>query len=279
MIKDFNYTLINLLGLSIGLAAFIMMLMMVHSELTFDRFHSKSDRIYEVIQVFQNTQGDDPEIFTALPLAKTLLEEMPMVENAVTIHGASDTWMEVNGNRFFEDDGIVAGPEFFEIFDFSLKYGEKVQVLKESRSIVLEEQLAIKLFGRDNPVGEVIEIERYGLFTVTGVLNTIPSNSFIQFNYILTQDYDVFFTHVSAWFPPWFQSWQGDPAATFVLLSDTEQAADFQDQVVPILKKYIGEESVNPHYLINLRDLHFGLNGIDGRVNEYIKGEERFFHI
>jgi len=66
---------------------------------------------------------------------------------------------------------------------------------------------------------------------------------------------------------------QGNPAATFVLLGDSEQAIDFQDQVEPILKKYIGEETVNPHYLINLRDLHFGLNGIDGRVNEYVKGD------
>jgi len=129
------------------------------------------------------------------------------------------------------------------------------------------------LFGVDNPLGEVIDIERYGLFTITGVLETIPSNSFIQFNFILTQDYDVFFTHVASWFPPWFQSWQGDPAATFVLLNDPELAGGFRDQVEPILKKYMEEETVNPHYLINLRDLHFGLNGIDGGINEYVRGD------
>ena len=273
MIKDFNYSMINILGLSIGLAAFILMVMMVQSELTFDRFHSKSDRIYEVIQVFENAQGADPEIFTSLQLSKTLKEELAMVENAVTVHSAADTWMTVNGNRFFEHDGIVSGKDFFEIFDFPLKYGDKDVVLKSGRSIILEEQLAKKLFGRDNPIGEVIEIERYGLFTVTGVLETIPSNSFIQFNFIITQDYDVFFTKVAAWFPRWFQSWEGDPAATFVLLRDSEQAESFQDQVVPILKKYIGTETVNPHYLMNLTDLHFGLNGIDGRVNEYVRGD------
>lgn len=272
--KDFNFAIINLLGLSLGLAAFIIMIMMLHHEFTFDQFHTKGDRIFEVIQEFQNIDGADPEIFTSLVLSKALREEMPIVENAVTIHGAASTWMEVEGARFFEEEGIVAGPEFFEIFDFQLKYGDKNQVLKNPRSIVLEEQLAQKLFGTDNPIGQIIDIERYGLFTVSGVLKTLPTNSFIQFNFVLTQDYDVFFTHVAPWFPSWFQSWKGDPAATFVLLNDAKEAINFPQQIKPILQKHLGdEEAINPHYLLNLYDLHFGLNGIDGRVNDYIKGD------
>ena len=274
LIKDLNYSLINLIGLSLGLAVFIIMIMIVNHEYTFDQFHKKGERIFEVIQEFQNTEGADPEIHTSLNLASTLSEEMTMVENAVTVHGAASTWMEVDGKRFFEEDGIVAGPEFFEIFDYHLKQGDPQQVLKDHNTIVLEETLARKLFGNNNPIGKVIELQRYGLFTVTGILETLPANSFIQFDFIITQDYDVYFTQVAPWFPDWFKSWEGDPAATFVLLHEPEAALDFTAQLEPILQKHLGKDGLaNPHYLINLLDLHFESHGIDGRVNEFIKGD------
>ena len=274
LIKDLNYSLLNLIGLSLGLAVFIIMIMIVNHEYTFDSFHKKGERIFEVIQEFENTEGADPEIYTSLNLATALREELTIVENAVTVHGAASTWMDVNGKRFFEEEGIVAGPEFFEIFDFNLKHGSKHQVLKSHNSIVLEENLANKIFGNKDPIGEVIELQRYGVFTVTGILESLPSNSFIQFNFIITQDYDVFFTHVASWFPEWFQSWEGDPATTFVLLNNVADAIDFPTQIEPILQKNLGkDELINAHYLINLLDLHFGSNGIDGRVNEFIKGD------
>ena len=274
LIKDINYSLLNLIGLSLGLAVFIIMIMIVNHEYSFDRFHKKAERIFEVIQVFENTEGADPEIHTSLKLAPALREELAMVENAVTVHGAASTWMKVDGKRFFEEDGIVAGPEFFEIFDYKLLNGNPEQVLKSSNSIIIEESLARKLFGGDEPIGQVIELQRYGMFTVTGILETLPSNSFIQFNFIITQNYEVFFTQVAPWFPDWFQSWEGDPAATFVLLNDAGDADEFSAQVARILQNHLTDaELINPHYLINLLDLHFDIRGIDGRINEFVKGD------
>ena len=276
LIKDLNYSLLNLMGLSLGLGVFIIMIMIVNHEYSFDHFHKKGERIFEVIQEFQNTEGADPEIYTSLKLATTIREEMTMVENAVAVHGAASTWMDVDGKRFFEEEGIVAGPEFFEIFDYELKYGEPQHVLMNNNSIVLDKNLAHKLFGHENPIGEVIELQRYGYFTVTGILEPLPANSFMQFNYIITQDYEVFFTQVAPWFPDWFMSWKGDPATTFVLLHDAEDAVDFTARLEPILQRHLGNDGlINPHYLINLFDLHFGSQGIDGRVNEFIKGDSR----
>jgi putative ABC transport system permease protein len=275
LIKDINYSLLNLIGLSLGLAVFIIMIMIVNNEYSFDRFHKKGERIFEVIQVFENTEGADPEIYTSLKLAPVLRQELTMVENAVTVHSAASTWIEAGGKRFFEEDGIVAGPEFFEIFDYKLKHGSPGQILRDNNSIVLDEDLAIKLFGRNDPIGEVIELQRYGVFTVTGILEPLPSNSFIQFNFIITQNYDVFFTQVAPWFPGWFQSWEGDPAATFVLLHDAADADNFSAQVATILKNHNTDaEEINPHYLINLWDLHFAIVGVDGRINEFVKGDK-----
>ena len=276
LIKDLNYSLLNLFGLSLGLAVFVIMIMIVNHEHSFDQFHTKGERIFEVIQEFQNTEGADPEIYTSLKLAATIREEMTIIENAVTVHGAASTWMDVAGKRFFEEDGIVAGPEFFEIFDYKLNHGDPQQVLRSNNSIILDKNLAHKLFGHENPIGEVIELQRYGNFTVTGILEPLPANSFMQFNFIITQDYDVFLTQVAPWFPDWFKSWEGDPATTFVLLHDAEAAGDFTAQLEPILQRHLGKDGLaNPHYLINLLDLHFGSHGIDGRVNEFIKGDRK----
>lgn len=276
LIKDRKFSVINLVGLSLGLSIFLVIVLLVQHELSFDKFHAKADRIYQVIQVFTNADGDDPEIYTSTRLSEALRNDLPMVENAVTIHSAASNWAEVNGKKFFEEDGIVAGSQFFEIFDFDLVSGIPTEVLKDNRSIVLSKSLADKFFGLENPLGQEVHLASYGRFTVTGILKDIPSNSFIQFNYIITQDYDVFLENVSPGFRKYFHSWLGDPGATYVLLDDASEKENFEASVTELLKKYIGEdEEINRHYLLGMLDLHFNSNGIDGRVNKYVKGDYR----
>ncbi len=274
LIKDRKFSILNLAGLSLGLAVFLAIVLLVQHELRYDTFHSKADRIYEVIQVFQNSDGDDPEIWTSSRLSEALRTDLTIVENAVSINEAASTWAEANGKRFFEEDGIMSGPQFFEIFDFELAVGSPDEVLKNKRSIVLTESLAQKYFGFDDPIGKEIEFRSYGRFTITGILKDIPANSFIQFNYIVTQDLDVYFSQVSPGFRRFFLSWLGDPVATYVLLDESASKEDFEIQVQGLLKTYLGEdEEINRHYLLGLTDLHFNSHGIDGSVNTYIKGD------
>lgn len=273
LIKDRQFTAINLFGLSLGLAVFLTIVLLVRHELSFDTFHSKADRIYQVIQIHQNADGDDPEIWTSYQLSEALRNEVDIVENAVTIHATSSTWAEAGGKRFFEEDGIVAGPQFFEIFDFELKEGNPTQVLKNKRSIILSESLSEKYFGFENPIGQEVDLEFYGRFTVTGVLKNIPSNSYIQFNFIISQDYGIFLENVSDNFRRRFYAWEGDPVATYVLLKNAKEKELFEGKAETLLEKYLDKEAINPHYLLGLLDLHFQSHGIDGRVNNYVKGD------
>ena len=276
LIKDRKFSFINLAGLSLGLAVFFAIVLLVRHELNYDKFHSKADRIYEVIQLFQNADGDDPEIWTSSRLSKALREDLRMVESAVSINAVMSTWTEANGKRFFEEDGIMSGPEFFEIFDFEFLSGDMERALKNRRSIVLTESMAMKYFEFEDPIGKEVNLDSYGRFIVTGVMKDIPGNSYIQFNFILTQDLDVYFTQASPNFKNYFLSWHGDPVATFVLLDKPESKAEFESQVTGMLKKYLGEdEEINSHYLLNLLDLHFNSNGIDGSINRYLKGDFR----
>ncbi|MEP5613029.1 MAG: ABC transporter permease [Cyclobacteriaceae bacterium] len=274
LLKDRKFSIINLAGLSLGLSIFLTIMLLVQHELTFDKFHSKSDRIYQVIQEFQNADGPDPEIFTSLHLSQALRNDLPIVENAVTVHGSQSTWVQANGKRFFEEEGIISGPEFFEIFDFELKYGEPKAVLSNKRSIVLTESLAMKFFDYENPVGKEINLDSYGRFTVSGVMRDVPENSYIQFEFLITQDYDFYFGRTANWYPEWFQSWEGNGVTTYVLLDDSQNERVFESQVSAVLAKNLGpDKEINRHYLLGLEDLHFGSHGIDGRVNEYVKGD------
>lgn len=273
LIKDRQFTAINMFGLTLGLSVFLTIILLVRHELSFDTFHSKGDRIYQVIQQFQNADGVDPEIWTSWQLANALRTDVDIVENAVTIHATSSTWTTANGKQFFEEDGIVAGSQFFELFDFELLNGNPNEVLKEKRSIVIDESLARKYFEFENPIGQEVDLEFYGRFTVTGVLKQVPANSYIQFSFIISQDYDVFLQNVSENFRRSFYAWTGDPVATYVLLKDSRDQALFEDKAQVMLTKYLDPEDINKHYLINLLDLHFNSHGIDGRVNQYIKGD------
>ncbi len=256
-----------------GISIFMIMMMMVRHELTFDQFHKKGARIFHVIQEFQTIDGSEPEIFTALPLADALVDDISGITNAISVHAAASTWMTVDGKRFFEEEGVVASSSFFEFFDFTFIYGSPERALSSEYSIVIDQNMSQKLFGKLDPIGRTVDIERYGLFTVSGVIEEVPSNSFIQFDFVLTQNYDTFFQQVHPRFPAWFQSWRGDPAATFVMLDKPEDADRFETEVSTMLAKYLNTEDINPHKLINLYDLHFGLDQVDGSINEYVRGD------
>ncbi len=272
--KDYRFSLLNSLGLCLGLSVFVVMMLMVRHEYSFDNFHEKSDRIFEVIQLYQQPDGLDPEIWTSALLSDAIETEIPYVERSVSLFGAASNWVEVNGKRFFEEEGIIADEDFFRIFDFPLEMGDPQVALHSPRSTVISQSLATKYFADRNPIGQVIDHEFYGAFTVTGVLEDVPANSYIQFDYIISPDFDEYFNHVASWFPRWFQSWRGDPAATYVLLEDASWAPDFRQDADQLLKKHLEADQVNPHYLVNMGDLHFGSNGIDGRINYYVKGDE-----
>lgn len=271
--RDYRFSVINLIGLSVGLSIFLLMIMMIRHELSFDQFHTKANRTYQVIQEFRQSDGADPEIWTPRPLSDALMSDVSGVEQAISMQGASSNWVEVDGKRFFEEDGMIVGSNFFEIFDFPLLIGNRESALQSKRSTVISESLSQKYFGLENPIGKTIEHEFYGPFVVTGVMKEVPGNSYLQFNFLLTPDLETYFKNVASWYEPWYKSWQGHGVSTFVVLSDANQSAEIELQMRQLISKNLETDDINKFYLLGLLDLHFGSNGIDGRINQHIKGD------
>ena len=190
-------SLINITGLSLGLACFSLFLLYAVNELNFDRFHQKASSIYRVYRWTDAMQGREAsgDVYMPSPLGPAMKADLPDVAEYVRLQ-------EGSGESFIKANGVVrrtavsyADPSFFSVFTFPLKYGTPQGALKELQNIVLTESKAKELFGMDNVVGRTLEIkidDSFVPFTVSAVAKDIPPNSSIRcdvlgnFNYMET---------------------------------------------------------------------------------------------
>ncbi|HMB92408.1 MAG TPA: ABC transporter permease [Rhodothermales bacterium] len=175
-----GYAFINIAGLVVGLAVCFLIFLFVRHELSFDRFHAQADQIYRVVQ--------QEELATSGALAPALESAYPDVVRAVRI---SQRWPEVlvthDGEARYEQRFFFTDSTFFDVFNFPLVQGDPRTALTRPFSVVLTEEMARKYFGKEDPVGQTLNLK--GLwdahdFEVTGVVQSLPSNSHFTFNFL-----------------------------------------------------------------------------------------------
>jgi putative ABC transport system permease protein len=181
--KNPGYSAINVLGLAVGIAACVLIFQYISHELSYDRYHEKSDRLYRVtLQTSQNHIALTPSI--ASPL---LQREFPEVESAVRIYNSGSYQPVVlqYENRVFEEQSFAfADSSLLDLFDFNLLTGNPQTALQRPYTMILSEQMAVKYFGNANPVGKTIILNDSREYEVTGVMESIPDNSHFRFNII-----------------------------------------------------------------------------------------------
>ncbi|UCG27922.1 MAG: ABC transporter permease, partial [Bacteroidales bacterium] len=184
------FSFLNILGLSVGIAASLLILTWTKHEWSYDRFHDKIDRIHLVwLGAINETSLSS---YGPGPLAPTLKSNYPEIENSARLWF---TWRE-SPVRYKEDTYFGRGcgiePEFFEIFTFHFKRGDAEISTSDPYFIILTEKFASMLLNEENPIGRTVEFEIWGRwteFTVTGVIEDIPSNSTLEFDFLLPFNY------------------------------------------------------------------------------------------
>ena len=176
--------LINLIGLSIGMACSILIFLWVFDELAHDRFHEDIDQIYQVME-HQSYSGNKLTTWsTPGILAPALKDEVPEFQ-----YVANYTWnmdfLFTKGEKSLKESGLYARPDFFHILSIPLIQGNRDELLLKPNSVVISQEMAKKYFSEDNPMGESITLNSEELLTVTGVFKKLPENSSIQFDYVL----------------------------------------------------------------------------------------------
>lgn len=175
---------INVIGLSIGMACSILILLWVMDELNHDKFHADSERIYQVMEHQSYSDNIMTTLSTPGILAPALKEEVPEFQ-----HVATYTWnlefLFTREDVSLKDNGLYARPDFFHILDIELLHGSRDELINSPKTVAISRELAVKYFNTENVVGESITIDGAELHTITGVFEKLPENSSIQFDYVL----------------------------------------------------------------------------------------------
>lgn len=188
ILREKGYAFVNIAGLAIGMAAATLIILWVQHELTFDRFYSKTDRIYELYNRgdFNNKTWAWNNVSN--PLAPLLEKKYPEFER-ITRYSENSLLISV-GEQRIKGEGAYADKDFFKIFDFAFIHGNNQRVLTEKNGIVVTESLAKKLFNSVDILGETVQIDSSDLFTVTGLIKDPPTNSrFKEIEYVIPWTY------------------------------------------------------------------------------------------
>lgn len=223
--------LINLIGLSSGLACVLLIYLWVSDELQMDKFHANGDRLYQVKEHVVQDGGMITRITTAGPTADALVKEMPEVEYAVTntFSRIFRSVLSVNGNDI-KAGALYASADFFKLFSFELAQGDRDKVLADKKSIVITEALALRLFGTtENVVGKSVELQHKKQFEVTGILRNLPAKSSVQFDFILTFEA---LTDDNQGLLSWFNT----GPQTFVLLKEGTDVELFNKKIAELVR-------------------------------------------
>ncbi|MEI9920563.1 MAG: ABC transporter permease [Bacteroidota bacterium] len=242
LLKNRTYTLLNIFGLSVGLACFAMIGLWMKSELGYDRFHSKGSRIYRVAGRVTDEKTVIEQAITSPPLAAAMMKDFPEVENAVRID-VTDATVQFGDQRFIEDYLIVTDPSFFEVFDFKLLRGNPRTALSDPYSIVLTQSMATKYFADADPIGQSLRIFRYdpdghgAEYKVTGIIEDCPANSQFQYQSLISfKTWEVVKPYILG---P--EGWEDNSMFTYVLLHPNADAAAVDSKFEKFAEAYLGK--------------------------------------
>jgi putative ABC transport system permease protein len=218
--RNKTFSLINVVGLAVGMAGAILLLLWIQNELSADQFHSKKDRVYQVMARVKSSDGIDVWNGTSQPMGPTLKADYPQVEEMARTNWVA-AFILKNGDRQIQSYGYLTDPGFLKMFDFPLLKGNAQTALNDPHSILLTERLAKKLFGKEEALNQVIRIDSNVSFTVTGILKDLPTNTRFRFEYLMPWSYmkDIKWAD---------DDWTHTTVATYVLLKPavTEKQAD-----------------------------------------------------
>jgi putative ABC transport system permease protein len=182
LVRHKAYSAINILGLSVGMASSILILIWVQYELNYDRFDDQADRTYRITA----TANDNfKAAVSPAPLAPALKQEMPQVVNWTRVSHPAQKLFETGVRKFQEKQVFYVDSTFLEIFGYALLGGDRKTVLMRPDAVVLTADMAKKYFGSLDVVGKTLKMDNGSLVTVTGVLANIPGNSSLQFDFLL----------------------------------------------------------------------------------------------
>ncbi len=234
ILKHKFFSAINILGMSIGITACLLIMLYVVDELSYDRFHKDGDRIY---QMGLHARIADQDVITANtppPMAERFVDEIPGIHSATRV---ARFWrppsLRVDDVTFTEGKIFYADSNFFDFFSYKLLEGDARTALKEPNSVVLTKSIATKYFGNESALGKLVTVSGYITCTVTGVVEDPPRNSHFVFKVLLSAS-----SAEQMQRPIWLNNF----LFTYIKLEENALIANVEAKFPDLILKYVGPE-------------------------------------
>ena len=249
------YTLINIVGLAIGIASFILIWLYILDELSYDRYNHNAENIYRLVNVYDSEGVGENSASCPFPVAWTLKDEYPgMIKNVTRVFNrqAPRTLIR-NGEKVFNERRFFFGDStFFELFNHDFIQGDMNTALDEINSVVITESTAKKYFGDENPMGKTVRFENFLDLKITAVIKDVPLNSHFIFDFMAS-----FSTIKQLYGGGLPNSWVWNPCWTYLELRDDSEIM-LEKEFPGFVEKYFydAEKEYISMYLQPLVDIH-----------------------
>jgi putative ABC transport system permease protein len=230
-----GYSFINIAGFSVGMAVCLMILIYVRHELSYDKYNKDVERIFRITQDIRTQTSN--RVFAAVSpmVAPTLKAEYPQVENAARVLRTGPRLVKKEEKLFYERLFMFADQDLLDVLTIPLIWGDPEEVLTRPRTLVISRQMALKYYGRDNPVGETLEIDQQE-FEITGVAIDHPENTHLKYDLIASMETLAQWSEMSNWYSTMFY--------TYVKVRPSADMEDFSQKIVRLADKYVAERLV-----------------------------------
>lgn len=233
LLRHKAYSMINVLGLAVGIAACLLIMIYVLDELRYDLYHEGADRIFRGSIAARINGKDLNAVTTCAPLAEALAREIPEVEASTRIYRAGNFTTRLGDKSFNEDKFFHADATVFRVFTIPLLKGNADKALTEPFSVIISENMAEKYFGTEDPMGKVIKTDGRIDYKVTGVFRNVPSQSHFHFDFLAS---------LNSREESRDEEWLSNNFATYVKLKDAGMYDDFQSKIQGLVLKYAGPQ-------------------------------------
>ena len=253
--RNRGFSFINIFGLATGIACSLLIFLFVKDELSYDRFHKDSERVYRIVKDFVNDDGSRiPDATTPAPLAPAMQREIPEVASITRIRpNWGRSYLIKYGNKKITEEKLFGvDSSFFDVFTFPFVLGNPKTAFRAVNSIVLTQTAAKKFFGNEDPIGKTLNVDAFGDMMVSGVLKDVPSNAHFHFSFLVSFNKQPGDPRLST-------NWNGYNDYTYVKVKPGTNPSGLVKKIQALNDRNV-QKSFSIFYVQPIKDIHLTSN-------------------
>lgn len=246
-----GYSFINIAGLSVGIACALLLILVVQYEFKYESHHENAGRIYRINIEHTRLERTYRSVYSPVPLAPTMCAEVPGVTNFARIAEVRQTPVTYGNKKFYEDGLRFVDPEILEMFTFPLIAGDKATALKDADAVVITEDMAVKYFGKEDPLGKILTILNSMPLKVTGVMRNHPGFTNIRPDFLVPLEK---IRAIAG--DDFFKNWVSQQLISFIMLAEGHSSADVESKIQNAFNRHVREDDGRVLSLDRLSRMH-----------------------